>query len=113
MGVEPFHDGGDAVGIMGGGDETDNVLGLRQEAGYLRYDGVDTDEAGGGRGWRGRMGLIILIMRNLVGLAVDALKVAVGEEYVADALFATEWRLFAPMNADGGCFGGGVSMAKA
>ena len=56
---------------------------------------------------------MIPITRDLIVLAVDALKVAVGEEYVTDSLIATERRLFAPMNADGGCFGGGVSMAKA
>ena len=46
-------------------------------------------------------------------LAVDALQVAVGKEYVADAFGAAERWLFAAMYTDGGCFRLWASLAEA
>ena len=111
--MKSFDDGRQAVGIVRGGDEAYHVLGLGEQAGYLVDDGVDTDEAGGGRGRRCRIGLISPIMRNLVVLAVDALEVAVGEKDVADALGAAEGWLLATVDANSGDFGLAVGMAKA
>ncbi len=111
--MKPFDDGGEAVGIVRGGDEAYHVLGLGEQAGYLVDDGVDTDEAGGGRGRRCRIGLISPIMRNLVVLAVDALEVAVGEKDVADALGAAEGWLLATVDANSGDFGHMSGTAKA
>ena len=101
-GVEPFDDGGEAVGIVRRGDEADDILGLGEQAGYLVHDGIDADKA-----WSRAAGA------DLVILAVDALEVAVGEKDVADAFVATQRRLLATMDANSGGFGHMSGTAKA
>ena len=100
-GVKSFYDGGQAVGIVRRGDEADYILCLWQQAGYFVHDGIDADKA-----WGRAAGA------DLVVLAVDALKVAVGEEYVADAFGAAEGRFLAFVNANGGSFGLTVGTTK-
>ena len=100
--MEPLDDGGYVVGVVGGGDEADDVLGLGQEGGYLLHDGLHAYEARG-----------LCVGAYLMVLAVDALEVAVREKDIADALLAADGRLFAAMDANSGSLGHKARMAKA
>jgi hypothetical protein len=103
--MQALYDGGNVVGVVRRGDEAHNVLGLGQHLGNALHDGLhasETDEVSSAT--HGRTDVAIL--------TVDALEVAVGEKDVADTFAATQGRLFALVDTNGGHFGLGGGSAK-
>ena len=103
--VQFLDDGRDAVGVVGGADKANYVLGGGKNLGDAVDDGLDA--------FVGRIGSEGGAT-DVTILAIDALQVAMREEYIADAALAADGRFFAVVNTDSGSLrlGRGVAEAK-
>ena len=102
--VQFLDDGRDAVSVVGGADKANYVLGGGKNLGDAVDDGLDA--------FVGRIGSEGGAT-NVTILAIDALKVAMGEENIADAALAADGRFFAVVNTDSGSLGLGRGVAEA
>ena len=89
---------------MGGADKANYVLGGGKNLGDAVDDGLDA--------FVGRIGSEGGAT-DVTILAIDALKVAMGEENIADAALAADGRFFAVVNTDSGSLGLGRGVAEA